>query len=511
MTAFAPGMGRTDKFEGDAVKGTRLAVSLGVCLFVSIGSASALTDEEIFRAFQFNFLNPGARTLGMGGAAVAGVTDGTAAQANPAGLRYVTRPEFFAEFRGISRDSEVFGSQLGSLDVDPLSGSRDLPFLGLTSVSNPASTSELNFVSFAWPLELGAAKRRLVLSASRQVVLTDERVLETSTQNTELRLAFDSFPNTVNGGQIEAYSISGPVRGQLDTDIIYWNLGASFDVHPDFSVGVTVSDASLDLRAATLTRIEDPLGLTVDPTHPRLGGQPTTDVFRSNINDSDSDVAFTVGVHWHPDSVFSSGPSAFRVGAVFRKGVSFDVTETMTLNDAPDGTLEVGVIVPDRYSVGASYQTKSRWNLAAELERIEYSDLLEGYQAGVNFLTSGRIVDSLAAIDPNGTVAYDVDDGNVVRVGAEYVLPLSRSGGQLSFRGGYFRTPDSRIRMTQFNSLDPMINDVYLDAFRGGTDEDHYTVGVGFEFKLASIEAAAEFSDSGWQVVESVVFRLGKK
>jgi len=275
---------------------------------------------------------------------------------------------------------------------------------------------------------------------------------------------------------------------------------------------VTVSDASLDLRASTLTRIEDPLALTVDPTHPRLGMQPTTDVFRTSIDDSDSDLAYTVGVHWHPDSVFASGPSAFRLGAVFHRGVSFDVTEEMTLNGLDDGTLDVGVIVPDRYSVGASYQTRGRWNFAAELERIEYSDMLEGYQAGVNFLTSGRIVDTLAAIDPNETVTYDVDDGNVIRVGAEYVLPLnSGSGSRLAFRGGYFRTPDNRIRMTQFNSTDPAINDVYLDAFRGGEDEDHVTVGAGFELRMASIQVAAEFSSAGWQIVESVVFRLGNK
>ena len=81
----------------------------------------------------------------------------------------------------------------------------------------------------------------------------------------------------------------------------------------------------------------------------------------------------------------------------------------------------------------------------------------------------------------------------------------------MAFRGGYFQTPDSRIRMTQFNSLDPQVNEVYLDAFRGGEELDHYTVGVGFEINSVAIELAASFSSAGWQFVESVVFKLGKK
>ena len=48
---------------------------------------------------QFSFSNPGARSLGMGGAFAAVADDATAAFANPAGLTQLTRPEVSIEGR----------------------------------------------------------------------------------------------------------------------------------------------------------------------------------------------------------------------------------------------------------------------------------------------------------------------------------------------------------------------------------------------------------------------------
>jgi long-chain fatty acid transport protein len=54
-------------------------------LLLAATTASALTDEEIFRNFRFNMINPGARSMALGGAFVSLADDATAAQANPAG------------------------------------------------------------------------------------------------------------------------------------------------------------------------------------------------------------------------------------------------------------------------------------------------------------------------------------------------------------------------------------------------------------------------------------------
>ena len=74
-------------------------------------------------------------------------------------------------------------------------------------------------------------------------------------------------------------------------EIVYWNAGASLEVHPDFSMGVTVSYATLDLRSESVTRIEDPLELFLDPGHPRLPAQPTADVLRTAVDETDEVIA----------------------------------------------------------------------------------------------------------------------------------------------------------------------------------------------------------------------------
>ena len=64
-------------------------VVLAFAAALAMGSAvpaHAVTDEEVFRTFRFNFVNPGGRALAMGGAFVGIADDATAAAANPAGL-----------------------------------------------------------------------------------------------------------------------------------------------------------------------------------------------------------------------------------------------------------------------------------------------------------------------------------------------------------------------------------------------------------------------------------------
>ena len=84
--------------RGTSGRSRAAALALGVSLFAGT-PASALTDEEIFRDFQFNFIAPGARAVSLAGAYIAAASDATAAEANPAGLHYVSRKEAFAEFR----------------------------------------------------------------------------------------------------------------------------------------------------------------------------------------------------------------------------------------------------------------------------------------------------------------------------------------------------------------------------------------------------------------------------
>src|SRR4029453_19508395 len=61
--------------------------------------AAQNTDIEAVSGLQFNFGNPGARSLAMGGAFLGRADDASAAEANPAGLTILRKPEVSVELR----------------------------------------------------------------------------------------------------------------------------------------------------------------------------------------------------------------------------------------------------------------------------------------------------------------------------------------------------------------------------------------------------------------------------
>src|SRR5262249_58274528 len=66
---------------------------------VTVPLAAQNTDIESLAGLQFNFGNPGARSLGMGGAFLGLADDASAAEANPAGVTILRKPEVSIEAR----------------------------------------------------------------------------------------------------------------------------------------------------------------------------------------------------------------------------------------------------------------------------------------------------------------------------------------------------------------------------------------------------------------------------
>src|SRR5438045_5426365 len=77
----------------------RKALVLIVALAAALPAIAQNTDIESLSGLQFNFGNPGARALGMGGAFIGLADDASAAEANPAGLTILRKPEFSMEGR----------------------------------------------------------------------------------------------------------------------------------------------------------------------------------------------------------------------------------------------------------------------------------------------------------------------------------------------------------------------------------------------------------------------------
>ena len=76
---------------------TRVASVLMISLIA--GPAAAQSGQTAQIPLQFDFLNPGARSLALGSAFIAVADDATAAFTNPAGLTFLVKPEVSAEIR----------------------------------------------------------------------------------------------------------------------------------------------------------------------------------------------------------------------------------------------------------------------------------------------------------------------------------------------------------------------------------------------------------------------------
>ena len=124
-------------------------------------------------SIRFNFVNPGGRALGMGGAFVGIADDATAAAANPAGLTNLVTPELFTEWRHSDvSTSEILGDGFVPTSIGIVPGFS-------ASKADPKNVLHPSFVSFVKPFN------NWVLGISRQEVVNADASGRNSISQTE--------------------------------------------------------------------------------------------------------------------------------------------------------------------------------------------------------------------------------------------------------------------------------------------------------------------------------------
>ena len=431
--------------------------ALSIVLLVSSGPALALTDEEVFRDFRFNMINPGARSLALGGAFISLADDATAAQANPAGLSYLLKREYFIELRGVdngSRVSNVQESLPAGAQVNVLTGSQ------LDDAQN------VTFASAVFPIG------RVTLGFSRQVVLNNHA----STLN--------SFSFVFTGGNPGTSTIQA--SGALDMSLTNLNASAGFRVNDRLAFGASVAFARLHVDSGVSSFIFDPSGNIAGT--PIL--QPTLDL-QTTIQDGDSAMGFTLGA-------IVKASEGFSVGGVYRKAPKFSMIEKF----AP-GCLDVfgvqavlgpafdnRVNVPDSYGLGASWRPFKFLTVALDIERIEYSELVDDYVPGVNTLTGFD-------------AEFTADDATDYRLGGEYVF-LLRSGFILAPRAGIFTQADNTVRAVHTGTVGAFTDPI---SFPGRDREIHGALGLGIGIGRQQIDLGLDIGKSANEFLVSYIVR----
>lgn len=412
--------------------------------------------QEAPPSLEFSFSNPGARSMGLGGAFVALADDATAAFANPAGLVQLVRPEISLELRrrNYSTPFTEGGRASGSptrLGIDTVDGIR-------TGFSNE-TTSGMSFLSFVYPgtkWSLAVYRHQLADFAVR----TELNGLFGDAEEGGTRRELDQVTET------DFEIINNGISGALElSESLSLGFGFSYFVG---SIDVSGSGYLVDRFPETFWESNSFLADRVFET--------------SQFVSESSDWGINAGILWR----FAEG---WRLGGVYRQGPDLGYTIANRAGPAhwePEGS-DTGSVsglrisIPDVYGVGVAYRSPSgNVTVGFEWDRVEYSVIME--------TLGSELVD---------VTDLGLDDADELHLGFEYVF--LESTPLIAVRAGLWRDPDHRFR---YEGDDPF----QRALFHPGEDALHISVGAGIAFKRLQIDVGADFSDAVDQFALSAIF-----
>jgi hypothetical protein len=397
---------------------------------------------------QFSFSNPGARSMGFGGAFVALADDATAAFANPAGLVLIAAPEVSLELR--SRSYATPFTHRGRIAGEPSGFGIDV-VAGLQRRTSSADLSGVSFLSFVYP------KGDASIALFRHQ-LAD---FESSSQTQGL----------FSGGTTCCQIRHIEVRTRTDFEIVSYGLSGAYRLNDHLSLGLSVVyfEGTSELSGEPFLPDPDPVLGVFSPTSYR----PDRQVVLSSIHIDDSDVGLTGGFLW-------AFAPRWRMGGFYRQGPAFTLSgEAMAGPSGGFVGLTPGALIdeatspiafPDVFGLGFSFRPYERLTLAFEWDRIEYSTIL----------------DSLDPVE-FGTNNVVLEDDEELHLGAEYVFLGTTPVAAL--RLGGWLDPDHTPHFEESGSP-------YERALLPPADDDlHFAIGLGLAFRRLQIDLGADFAD----------------
>ena len=396
------------------------------------------TDIEALAGLQFSFGNPGARSLGMGGAFLGLADDASAAEANPAGLTILRQTEVSMEGRHWEND-QTFA----------VAG--DFPDLESASIVNRSRRVELNFGSIVVPVgnfAFAGYFHQPLAQISDTTVLGQNINFYLSENGPVSPAQCDADPDCV---PFELYPFRTAVEMRMKTT----GAAAAYKMG-NFSIGAAARYQEFEESAFTFRTNENFVPL----------------LFLAQVAD-DSDVTFSAGFKWEMTPSFS-------VGGVYKEGAEFE-TELLFSDLLNDGdVIEVGrplFHVPDVYGVGIAFRPVPQLTIVADAVNINYSNLADDFYT---------IYDGI-----DGDEHYEIEDALEYHVGAEYFFATSIP---VALRAGWWRDPAHQLEyvgpLTFPNAVASRI------LYPGAEDQDHYSVGVGLAWPRFQIDAAYDTADT---------------
>jgi len=435
----------------------RIGFVLACCAGVLMSASPALAQRDLEIPIQFDFINPGARSLALAGAFIGLADDATAATTNPAGLQRLARPEVSAEGRGWKFFTDFIAG--GRLSGTPSGQGTDM-INGPVPGQFKDSIGGISFVSFVLPRgRWSVAGYRQEASRLRGSAATNGAFFTApAVENPNLSQDYREYPSAV-------------IR---ELDVV--NYGGSFAYRAGkVSLGGGFNFSKLNLDSNLLG-----FDLPADFYGPATTDSPR---FSSEITGDSWSTGYSAGVLFVPNDKIQAGAS-------YRRGAKFDdVRGNFVYPEFPDiaGPYTADFKVPDNFGAGFAVRPLDGLTVALDMNRVTYSDLNEFLRAQVRFTPSDREF-------------YSINDATEVHLGGEYVLTWMKF--LPAVRGGFWRESEHAVNYT---GSDPL----YQATTQLAHAVKHYAVGGGIApSQRFEVNAGFDFSDRANTMSFSGIFRF---
>ncbi|HUJ12633.1 MAG TPA: hypothetical protein VL284_02500 [Thermoanaerobaculia bacterium] len=434
---------------------------------IAVPLAAQNTDIESLAGLQFNFGNPGARSLGMGGAFLGLADDASAAEANPAGLTILRKKEFSIEARNY-QEQQIFST------------SGTFPDIERTAFNHYSQRVDVTFGSFVYPY------KNFTFGVYYHEPLRNEGAGEVIPQrnqfSNEVEKDVPNFFLPKNGTPVSSaecdkirqttgdffscleYTIL-PFLSALSVSERTYGLAGAYNFGK-VSVGATVRYQRFNESAFTFR---------VTPTFDfsSISVQATSDVTSQNSKVKDqSDVTFTGGIKYTPNDKLS-------FGAVYKQGAKFPTPTFAATSDTNFEFVKVADTtfhIPDVYGVGVAYRPIPVWTITADAVHVTYSNLVDDFVS---------INADIRAIDH----AYKAADVTEIHLGTEYFFAYKIP---FAIRAGAWRDPAHSIEFQGPLTTPDAVAAAIL--YPKGQSQTHFSLGAGMAWPRFQIDAAYDRS-----------------